>query len=88
MTSDSVMYFGLTIRVYSASKQARYYLRKENDEKNDHHRTPEQSDANWAALLALIAAIQLNESQDQQNCCNDKQPRTCRLQTDARSRQP
>jgi len=89
MTSDRVMYFGFTIRVCSASKQTRYRLGEENDEKNYHYRTPEQSDANRAALLALIAAnIQLNESDAQQHCRNDEQPRTCRLQPDARSRQP
>jgi hypothetical protein len=77
------MYVGLAIRVYSASKQARYYSGKENDEKNDHHRTPEQSDANRAALLALTAAIQLNESQDQQDKRTTEQPWSGGLDSDA-----
>jgi hypothetical protein len=89
MTSDRVMYFRLTIRVYSASEQARYYLGKENNEKNDHHRTPEQSDANRAAPLALIVPdVQLNKADAQQDCCNYEQPWTRRLQPNARPRQP
>jgi len=89
MTSDRVMYFRLTIRVSSTSKQARYYLGKENDEKNDHHRTPEQCDAQRAALFALIAPnVKLNEADAEQDCRYDEQPRTRRLQPDARSRKP
>jgi hypothetical protein len=57
------MYFGLSIRIGSARDQARYHLRKENDDKNDGDGHPEQRDANRAALPALISAtVQLNES--------------------------
>jgi len=62
MTSDRVMYFRLTIRVYSASKQTRYYLWEKDDKKDDRSGNPEQSDAQRAALLALIPAIQLNKT--------------------------
>jgi hypothetical protein len=83
------MYFGLTIRVYSASEEAGYHLGEEDDEKNDCGGDPEQGDAQRASLLALIAPhVQLYEANDEEDCCHDEQPRTRRLQSDACSRQP
>ena len=50
------------------SDQARYQLREEDNEKDDHGSAPKESDAQSASLLALIAPnVQLNEPNAEQD---------------------
>jgi hypothetical protein len=52
-------------------------LWEKNYKKDDYSSAPEQSDAQRASLLALIAPnVQLNESDAEQDGCAGEQPRT------------